>query len=230
MTENALPERLEEYRPSGRTYAGTEKYVLFGIDSDGCVDKGMRAKHGGPFPRAGIEIFHLEPIDEAWRIAWSYVNEIERRGCPRFEALAAVVDRVLEMPVVKEAEQNGVVKVPRLPYLKAYVENVASKRGYGDNVLKEYIDSLPDGPEKEELELVALWSKTVNKYVASDCPYIPPYEEAVSAIRLAKEKGVDCMIVSGTPEERLRETWKQHGLTDTIRAVSYTHLTLPTKA
>ncbi len=219
MTEHSLPERLEDYRPSGSTYAGTDKYVLFGIDSDGCVDKGMRAKHGGPFPRAGIEVFGLQPIDEPWRIAWSYVNEIERRGCPRFEALAAVVDRVLEMPVVQEAERNGVVRVPRLPYLKAYVQNVASKEGYGDNVLAKYLESLPEGEEKKELSLVAAWSKTVNKYVASDCPYIPPYRAAVEAIRLAKEKGIDCMIVSGTPEEHLRETWKQHGLTGSIRGV-----------
>jgi len=219
MTGHKLPERLEDYTPGTETYRSTGLRVLFGIDSDGCVDKGMRYKHGGPFPRAGIECFGLAPIAEAWRIAWSYVNEIEDRGCPRFKALAQVVDRVLEMPVVQEAEQNGVVTVPRLTHLKAYLERVAAEKGYGDNVLLEYIAGLEDGEEKAELQQVAEWSRTVNAYVNSDCPYIPPFGNAISAIKLARAEGIDCMIVSGTPEEHLRETWEKHGLTDCIRGV-----------
>ncbi len=219
MADHALPERLEEYTPSGETYGETGTYVLFGIDSDGCVDKGMRMKHGGPFPRAGIEIFHLEPIAEAWRIAWAYVNEIEDRGCPRFRSLAVTVDRVLEMPVVKEAEAAGVVTVPRLPHLKAFLKNEADKKGYGDNVLTDYIARLSDGEEKDELSTIATWSKRVNGYVNSDCPYIKPFRNAVGAIKLARRHGVDCMIVSGTPEEHLRETWERHGLAGSIRGV-----------
>lgn len=119
MTPRKLPEKLEEYTAGEQTYRDSGVRILFGIDSDGCVDKGMRYKHGGPFPRAGIECFKLAPIAEAWRIAWAYVNEIEDRGCPRFKALAQVVDRVLEMPIVQEAEKNGVVTVPRMPHLKA---------------------------------------------------------------------------------------------------------------
>ena len=78
---------------------------------------------------------------------------------------------------------------------------------------------MSEGEEKTELELVAAWSRKVNEYVSSDCPYIKPYAAAVEAIRAAKDQGIDCMIVSGTPEEHLRETWKQHGLTDCIRGV-----------
>jgi phosphoglycolate phosphatase-like HAD superfamily hydrolase len=179
----------------------------------------MRLKHGGPFPRAGIELFHLEPIAEAWRIAWSYVNEIEDRGCPRFRSLAMTVDRVLEMPVVAEAESAGLVVVPRFPHLKAFLNEVADKKGYGDNVLNDYVATLPDGEQKEELTVVATWSKRVNAYVSSDCPYIAPFESAIEGIKLAARQGVDCMIVSGTPEEHLRETWNQHGLTGSIRGV-----------
>ncbi len=219
MAQERLPERLEEYRPGSVTYRNTGLRVLFGIDSDGCVDKGMRSKHGGPFPRAGIECFGLAPIAEAWRIAWAYVNEIEDRGCPRFKALAQVVDRALEMPVVQEAEKNGVVRVPRLEHLKAYLENVAAEKGYGDNVLADYLSALEDGPEKAELAQVAEWSRLVNAYVSSDCPYIPPFPNAIAAIKRAKAEGIDCMIVSGTPEEHLRETWEQHGLTGAIRGV-----------
>ena len=219
MTEHALPEKLEDYRASGNTLQGTDSYVLFGIDSDGCVDKGMRYKHGGPFPRSGIEKFGLEPIAEAWRIAWAYVNEIEDRGCPRFKALAATVLRAAEMPVVQEAEQNGVATVPRLNHLRAYLENVASDKGYGDNVLTDTIAGLPDGEEKAELQMVAEWSVMVNAYVSTDCPYIKPFANAIDAIKLAKDKGVDCLIVSGTPEEHLRGTWEQHGLTDSILGV-----------
>ena len=73
---DSIPEKLEDYKPSGKTYDETDKYVLFGVDSDGCVDKGMRYKHGGPFPRAGIEVFNLGAIAEQWRIAWTFVNEI----------------------------------------------------------------------------------------------------------------------------------------------------------
>ena len=219
MSQHTLPERLEDYTASGEAYQGTDLRVLFGIDSDGCVDKGMRYKHGGPFPRAGIDRFGLGPIAEAWRIAWAYVNEIEDRGCPRFKALAQVVNRVLEMPMVQEAEQNGVVRVPRLEALKAYLDRVASEKGYGDNVLHEYIAGLPPGEERTELESVAEWSRTVNANVSTDCPYIAPFGSALAAIKLARDKGVDCMIVSGTPEEHLRETWKQHGLTGSIRGV-----------
>lgn len=219
MAPNSLPERLEEYTASGTKYAGTDSHVLFGIDSDGCVDSGMRSKHGGPFPRAGIEMFRLEPIAECWRIAWAYVNEIEDRGCPRFKALAQTVLRALEMPPVKEAKKNGVVEVPRLQYLRSYLENVAEEKGYGDNILAEYISSLSDGPEKDELASVAEWSENVNGYVTTDCPYIKPFANAISGIKLAREKGIDCMIVSGTPETHLRETWTQHGLTDCIRGV-----------
>ena len=219
MTKQRLPERLEDYTPGTAAYRDTGLHVLFGIDSDGCVDKGMRYKHGGPFPRAGIECFQLAPIAEAWRIAWAYVNEIEDRGCPRFKALAQVVDRVLEMPVVQEAEKNGVVRVPRMRHLKAYLEEVAAEKGYGDNVLVDYLAVLPDGEEKTELELVAEWSRMVNAYVSSDCPYIRPFTNAIEAIKLARNEGIDCMIVSGTPEEHLRETWEQHGLTGSIRGV-----------
>ena len=219
MATKALPVKLEDYTAGEDTYLGTGARVLFGIDSDGCVDKGMRDKHGGPFPRAGVEKFGLEPIAEKWRIAWAYVNEIEDRGCPRFKALAQTVDRVLEMPAVQEAEANGVVTVPRMLHLKAYLANVAAEKGYGDNVLQDTIDSLPDGAEKAELALVADWSKAVNAYVSSDCPYIKPFSNAIAAIKLAKEQGIDCMIVSGTPEEHLRETWEQHGLTSAIRGV-----------
>jgi phosphoglycolate phosphatase-like HAD superfamily hydrolase len=179
----------------------------------------MRYKHGGPFPRAGIETFGLAPIAEQWRIAWAFVNEIEDRGCPRFKSLAGTVDRALEMPVVQEAERNGVVTVPRLPHLKAYLEQVAADKGYGDNVLHDYLAGLPEGGERDELQTVSEWSALVNRYVSSDCPYIEPFPNAISAIRLAKEQGVDCMIVSGTPEVHLRETWHQHGLTDCIRGV-----------
>ena len=219
MTLPELPEKLDEYTAGEQTYRNTGSHVLFGIDSDGCVDKGMRYKHGGPFPRAGIDCFNLAPIAEAWRIAWAYVNEIEDRGCPRFKALAQVVDRALEMPIVREAEKNGVVTVPRLPFLKAYLENVASEKGYGDNVLEEYLKDLSDGDEKEELKLVAEWSRTVNANVSTDCPYIAPFPNALAAIKLARTEGIDCMIVSGTPEEHLRETWEQHGLTRAIRGV-----------
>jgi len=215
----SIPEKLEDYKPSGNTYRDTGKYVLFGVDSDGCVDKGMRYKHGGPFPRAGIEVFGLGPIAEAWRIAWTYVNEIEDRGCPRFKALAQVVDRVREMPAVKEAEERGVVTVPDLAHLKAYLKNVAEEKGFGDNVLADYIASLPEGEERSELERVAEWSRKVNAYVDSDCPYIKPFENAVRAIKKAAEEGIDCMIVSGTPEQHLRETWRQHGLLGSILGV-----------
>jgi phosphoglycolate phosphatase-like HAD superfamily hydrolase len=219
VTHHRLPERLEDYEPSGATYRGTGRYVLFGIDSDGCVDKGMRAKHGGPFPRAGIEVFHLEPIAEAWRIAWAYVNEIEDRGCPRFKALALAVDRAGEMPVVREAIENKVVALPPLAHLKRFLDGVARAKGYGDNVLAEYLATLSEGDEKRELSLVARWSKKVNEYVKSDCPFIPPYRAAIAAITLAAGDGVDCMIVSGTPEEHLRETWVRHGLAAHIRGV-----------
>lgn len=215
----SIPENLEDYKPSGASYRDTETYVLFGVDSDGCVDKGMRYKHGGPFPRAAIEIFGLGAVAEPFRIAWTFVNEIEDRGCPRFKALAQVVDRVREMPSVQEADENGVVSVPDLAHLKGYLANVAEQKGFGDNVLVEYTESLSDGEEKEELENVIEWSKKVNGYVSTDCPYITPFENAVNAIKLAHEEGIDAMIVSGTPEEHLRETWKQHGLLGSILGV-----------
>lgn len=218
MTDS-IPEKLEDYKPSGNKYRDTDKYVLFGVDSDGCVDKGMRYKHGGPFPRAGIEVFKLGAIAEAWRIAWAYVNEIQDRGCPRFKALAYTVDRVREMPLVKEAQANGVITVPDLNYHKNYLKNVAEHKGFGDNVLHDHIESLSGGEEKAELELVSKWSKLVNEYVESDCPYIKPFDKAIKAITLAHREGIDAMIVSGTPETHLRETWKQHGLLDCILGV-----------
>lgn len=221
MAEIVLPKTLAEYKPSGRMCNGV--YVFFGIDSDGCVDKGMRYKHGGPFPRAGIEAFDLQPIAEPWRIAWSYVNEIEKRGCPRFEALATSVDRVLEMPVVQEAEARGIVKVPRLEHLKKYNSEVASKKGWGDNVLQEHLGSIESISDKlaeyNELQKVASWSKLVSHYVDTDCPYIEPFAPAVTAIKLAHDKCIDQIIISGTPETHLRRTWEQHGLIGYIRGV-----------
>jgi len=73
MSIDALPEKLEDYKASGTTYLDTGATVLFGIDSDGCVDKGMRHKHGGPFPRARHGFCHLSrpehrdwhPVDSA---------------------------------------------------------------------------------------------------------------------------------------------------------------------
>lgn len=218
MTERTMPATLADYRPTGRL-SSEGKYVLMALDSDGCVDLGMRYKHGGPFPRAGIEQFHLEPIAEAWRLAWSYVNEFQDRGCPRFSALAQVVDKVVEMPIVQEKEQMGIVKVPRLEHLKAYLQNVAKEKGYGDNVLNAYIGTLSDGPEYFELSRVADWSEKVNHYVDTDCPYIPPFAPAISAIQRANGINIDAMIVSGTPETHLRKTWEEHGLIDCITGV-----------
>jgi len=217
--QETIPEKLEDFKPSGNSYRDTGKYVLFGVDSDGCVDKGMRYKHGGPFPRAAIEIFNLGAVAEALRIAWTFVNEIEDRGCPRFKALAQSVDRVREMPPVQEAEENNVATVPDLAYLKAYLKNIAEEKGFGDNVLNDYISGLSEGEEKQELELVAEWSRKVNGYVDTDCPYIKPFENAINAIKFAHTEGIDSMIVSGTPEEHLRETWKQHGLLGSILGV-----------
>lgn len=99
------------------------------------------------------------------------------------------------------------------------MKHVAAKKGYGDNVLEEYLAGLLEDEEKKELELVAEWSRTVNANVSTDCPYIAPFPNAIAAIKLAKSGGIDCMIVSGTPEEHLRETWEQHGLTGAIRGV-----------
>jgi phosphoglycolate phosphatase-like HAD superfamily hydrolase len=219
-----LDEVVKLYKPSGRLYNGRHR-VLFGIDSDGCVDLGMRKKHTnpGPFALAGIEIFGLQAIEHCWRIAWTYLNEFKDRGCPRFAALAQTVDYALQMPEVQAQEELRNVEVPRFSRLKRYVENILKTKGAGDNVLEEYLESIQgDGAKRNEwieLSRVKGWSKRVNKLVDELCPYIPPFPEAVEAIKQAHSKGIDIMIVSGTPEAHLRRQWEDHGLSKMVQGV-----------
>jgi len=218
MGDNALPE-LADYRATGREYLSTGLRILFALDSDGNVDNGMRYKHGGPFPRAGVEKFGLQTVSDEWYNVWCFVNEFYDRGCPRFKALAKMPEFMLSKPEIQEKEAQGVVTIPRLTHLRAYLANVADEKGYGDNVLAEYIASLQPGEEKDELELVAAWSVRVNDLVPIHCPYIEPFVPAVEAIKLGHSQGIDQMIVSGTPEAHLRETWRQHGLLDCVLGV-----------
>jgi len=210
------------YTPSGRLYKTTDGcrfYVFFGIDSDGCVDNGMRYKHGGPFPAAVSEKFGLEPVEEALRMAWTFVNEFEDRGCPRFTALVKSLDRLGQMPIVQEFVASGRVTLPDVEPLRAYLDAVAKEKGFGDDVLAGYIGTLtPGSPEHTALQQVAEWSVLVNEKVDA-LPRIPPFPAAVTTIKTAYDMGVDMMIVSGTPEKHLRREWEHHGLIDKVLGV-----------
>jgi len=212
-----------DYTSSGRSYQTSDRGrmpVFFGIDSDGCVDNGMRYKHGGPFPAAVSEYFRMEPVEEQLRLAWTFVNEFEDRGCPRFTALAKAMGRLAEMPSVQEFAASGKISLPDMTHLRAYLNTVAKERGFGDEVLASYIATLtPGSPEQMALQQVAEWSILVNHKVDTQLPRIPPFPNAVASINTAYEKGVDMMIVSGTPEKHLRREWEHHGLLDKVRGV-----------
>jgi len=214
---------LADYTASGRTYRDTGLKILGAKDSDGCVDDGMTVKQWGndidkaaPFPAAAIEVFRLQPVAAAYRIASAYVNLVKDRGGPRFRCLAGAMEQVATMDALRES-----IILPELPYFREYVRKVRDGElsGWGDNVLLDYIDSLSPGQERTELLLIAQWSQTVNRNVERDVSYLPPFQVATETIRREHDEGIDILIVSGTPETHLRTTWEEHGMLDIVRGV-----------
>ncbi|MFH1358991.1 MAG: HAD hydrolase-like protein [archaeon] len=190
--------------------------VLFCVDSDGCVDPGMKMKHTspGPFAKAGVDVFGLDAIDPDWRIVWTLVNEYSYRGCPRFEALTHMPDILNQRQNVQNQISLGNVQVPSFEHLKKYLETADDN---SDETLLRHVKTLnSSSPEAQELRKVLGWSQTVNGYVDTYCPRIDAFDAAKQTLIEAYKQGIDLMIVSGTPENHLKRQWKEHGLLDIV--------------
>lgn len=183
-----------------------------GIDSDGCALDSMELKHRQCFGPAFIECFELQPVADAAREVWYFVNLYSSsRGLNRFAALARALDLLAAHPSVRAR----VFPVPRLPALQARVE---AGLPLDAPSLRAAIDAAPEAEINQQLEVACRWSDSVNTRVRALTDAAHPFpgvgtclEQMAATARLA--------VVSQATAVDLEREWSACGLHTHLSAI-----------
>ncbi len=185
-----------------------QKDFFIGIDSDGCTFDTMEIKQKECFIPNIIKYWNLQPISKYVRETQEFVNLYSRwRGMNRFPALVMVFELLKDRPEVKK---RG-VKIPDIKSLKEWIKKEAK---LGNPSLKIAVEKTGD----PVLKIALQWSEAVNKTVADIVKDIPPFPFVKESLKKAKEKA-DVIVVSATPNEALQREWKEHGISQYVRAI-----------
>jgi phosphoglycolate phosphatase-like HAD superfamily hydrolase len=186
-----------------------ERDFFIGIDSDGCVFDTMEIKQKEFFIPNALKYFDLHSISGVLRETWEFVNLYSiYRGGNRFISLIKVFDFLKDR---KEVKDSG-VRLPDLVSLRGWIE---SETKLSNLNLRKYIESNGD----PELERVLLWSEAINKEIANNLGRIPPFPNALKAIREISSYA-DLVIVSQTPLEALEREWEEHDIRKYVRIIA----------
>ena len=182
------------------------KHEFFvGVDSDGCAFDTMEIKHKECFAPNIIKHWGLQAVSKYAREAAEFVNLYSKwRGINRFPAVMMVFDLLRERAEV----QRRNVQPPSAPYLRAWMEKESK---LGEPALLAYLDTLSDGPEKDEMQQAYKWSRGVNDAIADMVHGVPPFPNVRESLAKLGEKA-DIICVSATPGEALTREWIEHDI------------------
>jgi phosphoglycolate phosphatase-like HAD superfamily hydrolase len=182
---------------------------FIGIDSDGCVFDSMEVKQKRFFIPNALRYFDLYPISGMLTETWEFVNLYSvYRGGNRFSSLIKVFELLQE----REGMNDSNIKLPDLTSLKKWVRNETK---LGNANLRAYFES----HYNSDLEKVVRWTEAVNKDISDRLRNIPPFPDALSAIKKLSVMA-DMVIVSQTPLEALEREWEEHGLRKYVIAIA----------
>ncbi len=194
---NDPQDQLRDFKPQHEFFVG--------VDSDGCAFDSMEIKHKECFIPNIIKHWNLQAVSKYAREAAEFVNLYSQwRGINRFPALMMVFDLLEDR---EEVQRRG-VKPPQTPYVRAWIEKESK---LGEPALLAYIESLPDGEEKEEMQRTYKWSRAVNDTIADLVHGVPPFPGVPESLAKLAEKA-DIICVSATPCEALVREWEENDI------------------
>jgi phosphoglycolate phosphatase-like HAD superfamily hydrolase len=182
---------------------------FIGIDSDGCVFDTMEIKQKEYFIPVALEQFNLAKISKELRETWEFVNLYSiYRGGNRFISLVKVFELLKERKTVNESG----CKLPDLSSLKKWV---SIENRLSNSTLRKYFEENYD----PELEKVVLWTETINKNISTGLCKIPPFPNALEAIKTVSLTA-DLIVVSQTPLEALEREWSDHDMKKFVSVIA----------
>jgi phosphoglycolate phosphatase-like HAD superfamily hydrolase len=182
---------------------------FIGIDSDGCVFDSMEVKQKEFFIPNALKIFNLFAISKILRQTWEFVNLYSvYRGGNRFTSIIKVFELLGEREEIKKSGY-------RLPDLSSLKNWVNTENKLGNATLLSYFES----HYSPDLEKVVQWTEAVNKDINEWLRDIPPFPNAVSAIK-DMASFADIVIVSQTPLEALEREWEEHNLKKYVNVIA----------
>jgi phosphoglycolate phosphatase-like HAD superfamily hydrolase len=197
-----------DYQSLLRNFSPEHEFFI-GIDSDGCVFDSMEVKQKEFFIPAALKYFDLFAISKTLRETWEFVNLYSiYRGSNRFISIIRVFDMLSENKKITDSE----IKLPDLGSLKAWV---GKESRLGNESLRKYLESNYD----QDLKRVLEWSEYVNKEISTWLRNIPPFPQALDAIKKIHSFS-DLMIVSQTPLEALDREWEENHLKHYLKAIA----------
>jgi phosphoglycolate phosphatase-like HAD superfamily hydrolase len=197
-----------DYQSLLRNFSPEHEFFI-GIDSDGCVFDSMEVKQKEFFIPAALKYFDLFAISKTLRETWEFVNLYSiYRGSNRFISIIRVFDMLSE----NEKIADSGIKLPDLSSLKEWV---GTESRLGNESLRKYLESNYD----QDLKRVLEWSEYVNKEISTWLRNIPPFPQALDAIKKIHSFS-DLMIVSQTPLEALDREWEENHLKQYIKAIA----------
>lgn len=172
-----------------------------GIDSDGCVFDAMGIKHKQCFCPAFIEHFGLEPVENAAREVWAFVNLYSAtRGVNRFAAIARALDLLKDHP---EVRRRG-FQVPACDALRAWL---ARETRLGAPALEREVERNP----ADDLATALAWHRDVNARIAATARGIPPFAGVRDCLERMHGRA-DLVIVSQASQDAIEREWREHDL------------------
>ena len=182
---------------------------FIGVDSDGCVFDTMEVKQKEFFIPNALKCFDLFPISDLVRETWEFVNLYSvHRGGNRYLSIIKVFELLRERDEIK----NSDIVIPDMTSLKEWVK-LETKLSTAS--LRNYFES----HRNSDLEKVIKWTDAVNSNISKLMRKIPPFPDALRAIRLIK-KYADLAVISQTPLEAVRREWKENNMIDYPVAVA----------
>ncbi len=192
---------LRDFRP--------EHDYFIGIDSDGCVFDTMEIKQKQFFIPNAIKYFGLSNVKNTVYETWEFVNLYSAyRGGNRFTSLIRVFDYLKERDEIRD---TGI----KLPELKSLKEWAGSETKLSNDNLRRFIITKHDS----ELEMVLQWSENINKEIEEGLRLIPPFPNALMALKKLSAKA-DLVIVSQTPLEALEREWEENDIRRHVRLIA----------
>jgi len=169
----------------------------------------MEIKHKECFCPAFIDHTGCQPVHEAAREVWEFVNLYSKtRGCNRFLAL----QRSLDLLRNREDIRKRNFRVPAFKDLDTWIRK-NPKLGNPDLTVEI------EKTGSHELKKVLEWSIDVNKRVADRVSSIPPFPFVKEVLQQSREMA-DLIVISQTPVDALAREWKENEMDPYIELIA----------
>lgn len=197
-----------DFQKDLRDFIPSHSYFI-GIDSDGCVFDSMEVKQKQFFIPNALKHFDLYSIEIPLSETWEFVNLYSiNRGGNRFISIIKVFELLKENPSVKKSG----CQLPDMTSLKKWIK---TETRLGNSTLRKYFES----NHEPDLEKIVNWTEAVNEDITLNLKNIPPFPNAVEAIKKASSRA-DLGVVSQTPLEALEREWEENKLRKYVSIVA----------